>query len=223
MGAQMPATVRRVVAVSPDDGSVIDLRDPAKAALLSWLVPGLGQLYQGRSLKGRLFMAAILPLLLAGLWIGGGKVAYCQWRPGARRLEFLGQVGIGTVAIPALVQSWSLASAGRPLLPGGWFAPPVVAGQVVSWDYAERLERTEPGMAFSPADDRSPRRSDADQLSVWYLRLGRYFDLGTLYVTLAGLLNLLVVYDAWAGPLREAEPLGGAAASGNDRRPGATR
>ena len=34
----------RIVAVSPDDGSAIDLRNPALAALLSWCVPGLGQL-----------------------------------------------------------------------------------------------------------------------------------------------------------------------------------
>ena len=56
----------RIVAVSPDDGSAIDLRNPALAALLSWCVPGLGQLYQGRTFKGRLFMGAILGTFLLG-------------------------------------------------------------------------------------------------------------------------------------------------------------
>jgi hypothetical protein len=31
--------------------------------------------------------------------------------------------------------------------------------------------------------------------------LGRFFEIGTLYTMLAGMLNLLVIYDAWAGPL----------------------
>ena len=205
MGKQVPATGQRVVAISPDDGSAIDLRDPGVAALLSWLVPGLGQLYQRRRLKGRVFMAALVGILLAGLWIGDGRVVYCQWRPGARRLEFIGQAGIGAVAIPAVIQAWSLAGAGRPFLPGGLFAPPLVRNQSVSAAYAARLERTEPGMTFSRVAPGGWCASGVDQLSLWYLRLGRFFDIGTLYATIAGLLNLLVVYDAWAGPLRDAE------------------
>ena len=51
----------RIVALSPDDGSTIDLRNPALAAVLSWAVPGLGQIYQGRTTKGGLFMAAKRP------------------------------------------------------------------------------------------------------------------------------------------------------------------
>ena len=214
MGRQVTDDARRVVAISPDDGGAIDLRDPAVAALLSWLVPGLGQLYQGRRLKGRLFMAAIVGTLLVGLWIGGGKVAYCQWRPGARRLEFIGQAGIGAVAIPAVVQSWSLAATGRPLLPGGWFAPPLVRDQAVAPAYAARLERTEPRLSFYRDVRDGGVRSGGDELSAWYLALGRYFDVGTLYATIAGLLNLLVVYDAWAGPLHEPEPGPGKDAAG---------
>ena len=44
---------RRIVAVSPDDGSAINLKQPEFAAFLAWLVPGLGHLYQGRTKKGR--------------------------------------------------------------------------------------------------------------------------------------------------------------------------
>lgn len=206
MGRQELATVQRIVAVSPDGGPPIDLRTPAVAALLSWLVPGLGQLWQGRRHKGWLFMAALLGTLVAGLWIGGGRVAFCQWRPGARRIEFLGQAGIGMVAIPAVIQSWSLAASGRPFLPGGLFAPPLVQHQPVAPAYAARLERTEPDLAFYRDVRDGTLRSGGDQLSAWYLALGRFFDIGTLYVTVAGLLNLLVVYDAWAGPLHEAQP-----------------
>lgn len=223
MGKQVAATAGHVVAISPDDGAEIPLRHPGVAALLSWLVPGLGQLYQGRRAKGRMFLAALVAILVAGLWIGGGRVAYCQWRPGARRLEFLGQAGVGAVAVPAVIQSWTLAATGRPLLPGGWFAPPLVPGQAVSPAYAAGLERDEPGMTFFRDARDGTLRSHADQLSVWYLGLGRFFDIGTLYVTIAGLLNLLVVYDAWAGPLRETEPAAAEGSADRDRRQGAGR
>ncbi len=225
MVTRISAAAQRVVAISPDDGTTIDLRRPATAALLSWLVPGLGQLYQGRRLKGWLFMAAILGSLLAGMWIGGGRVVYCLWKPGARRLEFIGQAGIGGVALPAIVQSWSLAASGRPLIPGGWFAPPLLPRQAVTPAYATRLERADPGMTFYPDGGDNTLRSGTDQLSVWYLALGRFFDIGTLYATIAGLLNLLVVYDAWAGPLREPDPATAAeeAAPGRGRRKGAGR
>ncbi len=44
------------------------------------------------------------------------------------------------------------------------------------------------------------------QLNDWYRTLNVYFDLGTVYTTIAGLLNVLVIYDAWGGPsMYEAE------------------
>jgi hypothetical protein len=36
---------------------------------------------------------------------------------------------------------------------------------------------------------------------MWNHRLGHFFEIGTLYTMLAGMLNVLVIYDAWAGPL----------------------
>jgi hypothetical protein len=35
--------------------------------------------------------------------------------------------------------------------------------------------------------------------------LGKFYEIGTLYTMLAGMLNLLVIYDAWAGPLGPSE------------------
>ena len=32
-------------------------------------------------------------------------------------------------------------------------------------------------------------------------KLHRYFELGTVYTMVAGLLNILAVYDAWGGPV----------------------
>jgi TM2 domain-containing membrane protein YozV len=197
--ARQEAT-RRLIAISPDDGSAIDLRNPLLAAALSWLVPGLGQLYQGRRLKGGLFMAALLGTLVCGMWLGAGRVVYASWRPGEPRLAFIGQAGIGAVAIPAVLQSLRLhGPAKEPYFGSGLFAPPLKGGQFVSPASAARLARTEPDCDFF---DRPPlAQSKRDQLSAWQRRLGRRFEIGTLYTVLAGMLNLLVVLDAFSGPL----------------------
>lgn len=195
---------RRLIAISPDDGAVIDLRNPFLAAALSWLVPGLGQVYQGRRFKGGLCMAALLATLVFGLWLGGGRVVYAHWRPGEPRLAFLGQAGIGAVAIPAALQSWRLGGPARePHFASGMFAPPLRAGQLVTPAYATRLARTEPGVGADDFFDRPPyKQFKRDQLSIWQRRLGRRFEIGTLYTVIAGMLNVLVVLDAFAGPLR---------------------
>jgi len=200
------STPPRFVAISPDDGSTIDLRNPALAAALSWLVPGLGQLYQRRTTKGGLFMGGLLAALIVGLWLGDGRVVYASWRPGETRLAFLGQAGIGAVAVPAMLQSMRLSGAARqPYFASPRFAPPLRQGQFVSAAYAERVLAAEPGLERKAYVDRPPfKQCTIDQLSLWHERLGRGFDIGTLYTVLAGMLNLLVVYDAWAGPLREA-------------------
>lgn len=204
------------MAVSPDDGAAIDLRNPHLAAVLSWLVPGLGQLYQGRRLKGWLFMGPIVTVFAVGMWLGGGNAVYASWKPGEKRWAFVCQAGIGAAAIPALVQSWRLEGAAKqPLFLSGFMAPPLSRGQPVSRAYAERLARVDPDIDaedFLPSPPwqrfRSPPPTEmldsrpADQLSLWQARLGRWFELGTLYTMIAGMLNMLVVYDAWNGPLK---------------------
>jgi hypothetical protein len=40
-----------------------------------------------------------------------------------------------------------------------------------------------------------------DELAQWHLELHSYFELGTLITMIAGLLNVLAIYDAYAGPM----------------------
>lgn len=49
---------------------------------------------------------------------------------------------------------------------------------------------------------------DGDQLSSWHKHYHLYFELGTLYTMIAGLLNVLAIYDAYGGPVivRPEEP-----------------
>ncbi len=39
------------------------------------------------------------------------------------------------------------------------------------------------------------------ELRDWHRQLHRYFELGSAYTLIAGLLNILVIYDAYAGPM----------------------
>lgn len=196
--ARAPTTV----ALSPDDGSIIDLRNPWLAAFLAWCLPGAGHFYQGRHHKGGIFMGAVLGMFLAGLWLGGGKVVYASWRP-EPRWAFVCQAGAGLVAMPAIVQSMRLSGPSKqPWLASPFMAPPLQAGQAVSRAYADRVLATEPDIAADAFLDRPPHRLfRGDQLSLWQRRLGRWFEYGTLYTMLAGMLNILAIYDAFSGPL----------------------
>ena len=88
----------------------VSLRNPAWAAFLAWLVPGLGHFYQGRTGKGILYAVCILGLYLMGMVMGEGKIVYWRWvnpfnNPEKFCLYYLGQFFAGLPALPALVQS----------------------------------------------------------------------------------------------------------------------
>lgn len=153
----------------------IDLRDPPLAALLAWLVPGLGHIYQRRYAKGVLFMVCILGTFFFGLVLGEGKVVYAanyQDNVGPKgfygyvqRWPFALQMGVGLPASPAIVQTLIVKRGGKPLM-NGIMAPP----------------------------------KNSDTLGAWHDEMGTRFDLAQLYTIVAGLLNWLAIYDAAAGP-----------------------
>lgn len=203
------------------DGITIDLRDRWLAAFLAWLVPGLGHFYQRRWGKGGLFMTCILATFFYGLWLGGGRVVYASFRhPEWRewRWAYVAQVGVGLPALPAVVQSMRTGS-NPPKAPffDGKMAPPIQAGDIVSgpWlrkqneNYPDdveydltRFESLDGGAYYRFAPRTRPNDAKApDQLSEWNRKLGTAFDLGTVFTMIAGLLNVLVIWDAWGGPL----------------------
>ncbi len=49
------------------------------------------------------------------------------------------------------------------------------------------------------------RGGDGGELGRWNYILHRYFELGTVYTMIAGLLNILAIYDAFAGPVDSSE------------------
>jgi TM2 domain-containing membrane protein YozV len=156
---------------------VVRLRNPAIAALLGWLVPGAGHLYQGRTAKGILFLVSILSTFFYGLYLGDGKVVYASWRAGDTRWAYVCQIGVGLAALPALVQ------ANRPQDgdSAGFMAPPEL----------QRVGQIGGG--------------EGGELGLWNRDLNRYFELGTVYTMIAGLLNILAIYDAFAGPVESGD------------------
>jgi hypothetical protein len=165
----------------PDDAKTtpdeiqIDLRQPGVAALWAWLWPGAGHIYQRRYGKGILYMACILGTWFFGLGMANGHCVYMKFERGPEkfRWHYLLQMGIGLPAMPAIVQAARVNSGKLPWGgPNGWMAPP---GEVSSGQF--------------------------DRLALWHAETTRFFDIGTVYTVVAGLLNLLVIYDAYAGPV----------------------
>jgi hypothetical protein len=210
------------VPAAADRSLLIDLRDPLLAAFLAWLIPGAGHFYQRRWGKGGLFMVCILGTFFMGLCMGQGRVVYASWRHNDERYAYFCQLGVGLPALPALVQALRMGSdpPRAPLL-HGLMAPPLMPGQLVPGDWAEQqvvageFERENfPALAEQPRPafvnylyspkDREPAGRSADpynQISAWNFKMGAMFELGTVYTLIAGLLNVLAIYDAWGGPV----------------------
>jgi hypothetical protein len=175
-------TIKTPTVQTGEETVEVDLKDPLLAAFLAWLIPGAGHFYQGRLGKGVVFFTCILATFFFGLYLGQGRVVYASMRSQDRRLPYLCQVGTGLPALPALVQAQRMRQGRRPLW-GGFMAPPQLNKQFSSRDLSGK-EITHP-----------------DELAKWHHELHSYFELGTVYTMIAGLLNVLAIYDAWAGPM----------------------
>jgi hypothetical protein len=148
------------------------LRNPRKAALLAWLVPGWGHWYQGRRGKAILYAVCIIGLYVVGQTMGEWKVVHFRWTNPLSdaehfRFAYLCQFWNGLLALPALIQA-TLVKWGLPTILGGFLAEPPV----------NELRGLEP-------------------------RLGKYAEIGWIYTIVAGLLNVLAIFDALDGPADE--------------------
>jgi len=178
-----PAAVPEQRGFIDEYGNWVALKDPWTAAFLAWLIPGLGHWYQGRRAKAILFFVCIMGLFVYGCYLGSrrdlgyARVVYVSFRQGDMRLYYLCQLGVGIPAMPALVQSARMRQGKSPLW-NHFMAPPRLG-----------------------TDDGEP-----PTLSRLCYEFHSYFDLGSLYTAIAGLLNLLVVFDAFSGPIFPESP-----------------
>lgn len=180
------------------------------AALLSFLLPGAGQILQGvigknrnRLIKGIFFLVTLLGMFFTGMWLGKGKNVYVPHvQAGLRaegkpmtwfgrempdlvanvytRLQYAGQFWVGLAAWPAL---WNYFNPDAAILPRFYASP----GAMKKGEEGNRRENLEAGdqeasdIQFDPS-------------------MGKRWDIGWVYTVIAGVLNILVIYDAWAGP-----------------------
>ena len=164
--------------MSEKEQNEIDLRNPYLAGFLAWLVPGLGHCYQKRYLKAIIFFICIMPVFVAGCALASSSEAgvarnvYWSWRPGDTRFWWLAQAPLGIAAIPSWFQA-SQVNSGRPPMFGSFMAPP------------QRNRGDQQGVA--PTIDAIRRAMP-------------HYELGTYFTVIAGLMNILVIFDAANGP-----------------------
>jgi hypothetical protein len=195
----------------------VDLRTPHVAAALGWLWPGAGHIYQRRYAKGAMFMVCVLSLFFFGLGIGQGRVVYAAWKPEDYRWQYLFQLQTGLPAVPAIIQAIKTADGADPFFVLAERYPEDYGGpnpQTERDHHRARLrfERIVPetkmeeyqgrtlkdGLMAPPAGPSYLEQNDV--LGQWHFELKHLFDMGTYFTVIAGLLNLLVIYDAFVGP-----------------------
>jgi hypothetical protein len=200
-----------------DEGEdiVVDLRDPFWAAVLAWVFPGAGHIYQRRFPKGLLFMVCILSSYFAGLALGEGRVVYASTRANDFRWQYFCQLGVGLPAFPAIVQSMMTSEKDK----NGERGDPMF---VLCERYPEGFADKHPDLEVQDFHKVDPDKLPAgtttykdgfmappagplyvnenDVLGQWHFELKHFFEIGTLFTVVAGLLNLLAVYDAFSGP-----------------------
>lgn len=140
------------------------------AGILAVLLPGAGHWYQGQVRRALLVGGGVLGLFLGGLLIGGVDVVDSR----QDRLWFLGQALVGPVAFGTDYVHQNVL---RGIDPATMQRRSPLPGEVKDAD-----GHWVPGPAGS-----SPPFSKS---------LGKMNEIGTLYCTIAGMLNLIVIIDA---------------------------
>ena len=208
-----PATVPHPPAVQPFS---------PLAALLSYLVPGLGQIYQGRVGKGLLFMIVLLGMFMYGQYLGNWMNVYLPVLE--ERVIVQGQVEVRRNQNPFQSVYHRLHFAGQFWI--GMAAWPAV------WQYLELPVPDKDNHPFWHDFQKGPRPLREELLphdQTFEARLNQFLvdrdktpDLSWVYTIIAGVLNILVIYDAFAGPVhsgRLKDQAGPVSAAGTEASP----
>ena len=200
---------------STDTPPEVELRDPRLAAFLAWLVPGLGHLYQRRTGKGLLFMITILGTFAYGMYLGDGRVVYASatnpigdFASFKNRWHYACQVPVGVAALPAYVQTWRVNSGKPPLhLFGDNFERPPYQSLDQVQEYFPDKSLVEIKRDYFQSTDQSENVvMHVTEREKWHHDLNYFFELGTVFTMIAGLMNVLAICDARWGPLVHVAP-----------------
>ncbi len=183
-------------------------------AFLSYLFPGLGQIYQGRVAKGVLFFVCIYTLFLYGMYLGSGTVTLTNQSTNKATTYRI----VGNVYLPDTSDVPNSNPFGLPKTLANIYNRPQFAGQFwigvaawpAIWQYAHYDEKAETGPYPFGDFERTPSGPTLNAIND---ASDKMLDLGWVYTVIAGVLNVMVIYDALAGPAflpgPHAQPLGG--------------
>lgn len=161
------------------------------AAVLSYVIPGLGQIYQGRVGKGLLFCGGLYLLFFYGMWMGQWRNVWLPETDDLPDVQFLGATMPGPAK--AISHRWQF-------LGQFWIGAAAWPGV---YQYAVFDKTKDAGPIFGKFE----RMPDEKELNDLQRNGNKRWDLGWVYTVIAGVLNLLVIYDALAGPMfREPPP-----------------
>jgi hypothetical protein len=153
------------------------------AAFLSYLIPGLGQIYQGRYGKGFLFMVSLLGMFFLGQAMGNWQNVYIHaLDPGPNHRP-------GRGGLAALVNRWHY---------GGQFWIGIAAWPALLQHFEAPIPIDKEQHPFLHDFQKMPNEADVNNFLV---NSDKTPDLGWVYTVVAGMLNILVIYDAYAGPV----------------------
>lgn len=199
-----------IVYTQPEGEPVqVNLKDQYWAAFLAWLIPGAGHIYQGRYAKGLLFMVCILSTFIYGLGLGRGRCVYATDSTGKLNYYYIGQIGVGIPALPAVAQSIKTSGGGDPFFvlcerfPADYVNERLRFHKIDPEKYPDEANiphdlTLKDGLMAPPAGPIN--ENNPDTLAMWQFDYKHMYEIGVLYTLVAGLLNLLAIYDAFCGP-----------------------
>jgi TM2 domain-containing membrane protein YozV len=201
LSAALPPAVGNCM---PASQSSLNLKNPGLAAFLAWLVPGLGHLYQGRILKGVLYFVTICGLFFFGSWLGSWRVVFLRWDNDEWRFSYLAQLAVGLPALPAAFDALEIRPAFARLVPplAEYQSKPLTKSEREA--LSERLS-VERGGSNEQMKTRLHQAGanyviTLDEVDELHRKYGVTMHIAAIYTLIAGLLNVLVIYDAAAGP-----------------------
>jgi hypothetical protein len=167
------------------------------AAMLSYLIPGLGQIYQGRIAKGILFFVCIYTLFFVGSSMGSGSVHL------KRGDESETYTVSSNVYLPDTADQNNPFN--LPRLAANLYNRPQFAGQFwvglaawpAIWQYVNYSPQQKNGDPLLGYFQRTPNET---ALNAVHTSGDKLLELGWVFTVIAGVLNVLVIYDALAGP-----------------------
>lgn len=171
------------------------------AAILAFIFPGAGHLFLGYHQRATAIAAGVLGLFLGGMLIGGVDVVDRK----EDFIWFLGEAFVGPVAfgVDAYHQTFLKAYDPEKLGQGTLLkrsAHPDEAREVRTVPVFDRATRSERPMTLPVFRPALPGEKPPNSKSI-----GRVNELGTLFCTIAGMLNLICMIDALFRPRASSE------------------